>query len=122
MTRVGTVGLKCTVSQSGDLCLIGKTKHLRSEDGSTEENLDIDVLTADLVNLVQAVFTDPQAAPSLLVSLSHNGTCVQTFGPECTGSVRDNSAYAYSPFTPRTKRDMAAVHRPELCYIPTTKY
>ncbi|EIW57923.1 protein phosphatase methylesterase [Trametes versicolor FP-101664 SS1] len=44
----------------------GKTKHLRSEGGSTEENLDIDVLTADLVNLVQAVFTDSQAAPSLL--------------------------------------------------------
>ncbi|OJT15098.1 Protein phosphatase methylesterase 1 [Trametes pubescens] len=48
----------------------GKTKHIRSEESSTEENLDIDILTSDLVNLVQAVFTDPQAAPSLLVSYS----------------------------------------------------
>ena len=46
---------------------IGKTKHLSSPENPAEENLDIEVLTADLVNLVQAVFPDPQAAPSLLV-------------------------------------------------------
>ncbi|KAH9902379.1 protein phosphatase methylesterase [Cubamyces lactineus] len=45
----------------------GKTKHLSGEETPAEENLDIEVLTADLVNLVQAVFPDPQAAPSLLL-------------------------------------------------------
>ncbi|KAI0656429.1 protein phosphatase methylesterase [Cubamyces menziesii] len=46
----------------------GKTKHLSSPENPAEENLDIEVLTADLVNLVQAVFPDPQAAPSLLLA------------------------------------------------------
>ncbi|KAI0636307.1 protein phosphatase methylesterase [Trametes polyzona] len=46
----------------------GKTKHLRSEDTPSEENLDIEVLTLDLVNLAQAVFPDPKTAPSLLLA------------------------------------------------------
>ncbi|KAI0833806.1 protein phosphatase methylesterase [Trametes gibbosa] len=46
----------------------GKTKHLRSENDTTEEDLGIDVLTTDLVNLVQAVFPNAQTAPSLLLA------------------------------------------------------
>ncbi|KAI0648689.1 protein phosphatase methylesterase [Trametes meyenii] len=45
----------------------GKTKHLNGEKSSAEENLDVDVLTEDLVHLVQAVFPDVQTAPSLLL-------------------------------------------------------
>ncbi|KAI0667925.1 protein phosphatase methylesterase [Trametes maxima] len=45
----------------------GKTKHLDGEKSPEEENLDIDVLTSDLIHLVQAVFPDVQTAPSLLL-------------------------------------------------------
>lgn len=39
-------------------------------DGSSDENLSIDVLVSDFFNLMQAVFPDPSIAPSLLVGLS----------------------------------------------------
>ena len=46
----------------------GKTNHLQVSVTPDQENLDIDVLTSDLVNLLRVVFPDPQAAPSILVS------------------------------------------------------
>lgn len=45
----------------------GKTTHLKST--STEEDLSIDTLTADLVNMLQVVYPEPETAPSLLVCL-----------------------------------------------------
>ncbi|KAI0373614.1 protein phosphatase methylesterase [Pilatotrama ljubarskyi] len=45
----------------------GKTKRLNGQDNPAEENLDVEVLTGDLVNLVQAVFPDAKTAPSLLL-------------------------------------------------------
>ncbi|KAI0706426.1 protein phosphatase methylesterase [Earliella scabrosa] len=45
----------------------GKTKHIQSPEYPAEENLDIDVLTADLVNLIRVVFPDTESAPSLLL-------------------------------------------------------
>lgn len=47
--------------------LSGKTM---PTDGSSDENLSIDVLVSDFFNLMQAVFPDPTVAPSLLVSMT----------------------------------------------------
>ena len=43
----------------------GKTKTLSNP---RQENLDVDVLTGDLVNLIRTIFPDVETAPSLLVS------------------------------------------------------
>ena len=43
----------------------GKTDHINA--APETEDLDIDVLTSDLVNLMKIVFSDIQTAPSLLV-------------------------------------------------------
>ncbi|KAL7279443.1 hypothetical protein ACG7TL_007285 [Trametes sanguinea] len=45
----------------------GKTKHIDSSQSPAEENLDIEILTNDLVNLVRTVFPDPPTSPSLLL-------------------------------------------------------
>ncbi|KAI0689084.1 protein phosphatase methylesterase [Cerioporus squamosus] len=45
----------------------GKTKHISRPEFPEEENLDVEVLTADLVNLLRVVFPDAQSAPSLLL-------------------------------------------------------
>lgn len=39
-------------------------------EGSSDDDLSIDVLVSDLFNLIQAVFPDPAIAPTLLVSPS----------------------------------------------------
>ncbi|RPD54823.1 protein phosphatase methylesterase [Lentinus tigrinus ALCF2SS1-7] len=44
----------------------GKTKRISNSE-SSEENLDVEILTADLVNLLRVVFPDAQTAPSLLL-------------------------------------------------------
>ncbi|KAI0750056.1 protein phosphatase methylesterase [Daedaleopsis nitida] len=45
----------------------GKTKHINSPEYLEEENLDVEVLTADLVNFIRVIFPDAQSAPSLLL-------------------------------------------------------
>ena len=47
---------------------LGKTNHLGGANVSDEENLDVDVLTRDLVNMLRVVFKDLETAPSFLVS------------------------------------------------------
>jgi hypothetical protein len=52
--------LRLTQSQ----ILSGKTLPI---EGSSDENLSLEILVQDLNNLLQVVFPDPAAAPSLLV-------------------------------------------------------
>lgn len=52
--------LRLTQSQM----LSGKTLPI---DGSSDEDLSLEILVEDLNNLLQVVFPDPAAAPSLLV-------------------------------------------------------
>ena len=51
----------------------GRTRTLSNPE---QENLDVDVLTADLVNLIRTVFPDVETAPSLLVSKCDFDRCV----------------------------------------------
>ena len=46
----------------------GKTNRLGGTISPDEENLDIAVLTVDLVNMLRVIFKDVEAAPSFLVS------------------------------------------------------
>jgi len=52
--------LRLTQSQMSS----GKTLSI---EGSSDEDLSLDILVEDLNNLLQVVFPDPAAAPSLLV-------------------------------------------------------
>ena len=48
--------------------LVGKTM---PSDGSSDEDLSIDILVTDLVNLLQIVFPDPSKAPSFFVGVQY---------------------------------------------------
>jgi hypothetical protein len=58
MVRISSI--RSTQSQM----LSGKTLPI---EGSSDENLSLEILVEDLNNLLQVVFPDPAAAPSLLV-------------------------------------------------------
>jgi hypothetical protein len=54
----------CSIQSTQSQMLSGKTLPI---EGSSDEDLSLEILIEDLNNLLQVVFPDPAAAPSLLV-------------------------------------------------------